>query len=80
MAAVDAEAVDGGGGGATVYLEPLKLSQYAQALDEAGADTLDLLEGTSVQELMEQYQMTRVHANKLKKAVDRVSAVSAGVQ
>ena len=66
--------VDRGGGGAIEYLEPLNLSEYAGAFDDAGADTLDLLEGMTVDELTEQFKMTRIHANKLRKAVNGVSA------
>ena len=55
-------------------MQPLNLSEYADAFDDAGGDTLDLLEGTTVDELMEQFKMTRIHANKIRKAVNGVSA------
>ena len=65
--------VGSGDGGALAYLEPLRLSEYAPAFDKAGADTLDLLDVMTVEELMVDFKMTRIHANKLKKAVDKVS-------
>ena len=55
------------------YLQPLRLSEYADAFDKAGGDTLDLLDGLTVADLVAQFNMTRIHANKLKKAVDKVS-------
>ena len=55
------------------YLKPLRLSEYASAFDKAGADTLDLLDGMTVADLMVDFKMSKIHANKLKKAVDKVS-------
>ena len=62
-----------------VYLQPLRLSEYADAFDNSGADTLDLLDGLTVADLMAQFNMTRIHANKLRKAVDKVSGFARGV-
>ena len=71
--------VGSGAGGALAYLQPLRLSEYASEFDNAGADTLDLLDGLTVADLMAQFNMTRIHANKLRKAVDKVSGFARGV-
>ena len=53
------------------YLDVLNLSEYADAFYDAGADTMDLLEGMTVDELMEDFNMKKDEAEKLKKYVDR---------
>mmetsp|Transcript_75469 Transcript_75469/g.214638 ORF Transcript_75469/g.214638 Transcript_75469/m.214638 type:complete len:295 (-) Transcript_75469:31-915(-) len=58
---------DGGGGSvAMAFLEPLNLSTYAPAFDEQGVDSLDMLEGMSIDEYMTHFEMTRFHANKVR--------------
>ena len=76
-AAAAAPAADGGTG-AIAFLEPLNLSKYAAVFDEAGANSLDSLEGMTVEEFMNDLGMIRIHANKLKKAVDANGAQGDG--
>eukprot|EP00620_Florenciella_sp_RCC1587_P019501 CAMPEP_0182563338 /NCGR_PEP_ID=MMETSP1324-20130603/5506_1 /TAXON_ID=236786 /ORGANISM="Florenciella sp., Strain RCC1587" /LENGTH=265 /DNA_ID=CAMNT_0024776513 /DNA_START=8 /DNA_END=802 /DNA_ORIENTATION=+ len=69
---------DGGGGSvAMAFLEPLNLSTYAPAFDKQGVDSLDMLEGMSIDEYMTHFEMTRFHANKLKREVDKQTSAQA---
>ena len=48
-------------------------SEYAPAFDKAGLQSINLLKYMTVQTYMEDFKMTKIHANKLKKAVKKVS-------
>jgi len=52
------------------YLDPLDLSQYVEAVDEAGGERLEMVVDLTQAELIEEFGMESVDAEKLRKWLD----------
>ena len=63
---------------AAAYLGPLKLAQYSAKFDSEGYENPDMLQGMSVDELMDELEMKRGHAKQLKRWMDKRTGEGSG--